>query len=68
MTVHHRNTFERVVRAVREILTIVALVLASILMALLLATIGAVANRLGDTVGPEPSGTACPFGEGQCGG
>jgi hypothetical protein len=70
---HDRNMFERVLRGAREVVAIVALILASVLMALLLATLGSLASRWGDSGGvvgpaPEPGVSGCPFGEGQCGG
>lgn len=63
-----RNVFERTLRAVREVLTIVALALASVLMILTLVSIGAVLSRLGQTTVdvPAPAVTACAPGETGC--
>jgi hypothetical protein len=69
VTVYDRSKPERVLRAVREVAAIVALVLASILMALLLFTLGSIVNRLGaDDPGelyPTPV-TGCEPGDVLC--
>jgi hypothetical protein len=65
-----RNLFERVLRAVREVLTIVVLALVAFILILSLAVVKAIGDRFGDagTVGPSPTDTTCPFGPGECGG
>jgi hypothetical protein len=72
--VHDRNLFERVLRAVREVLTIVVLALVAFILILSLAAVKAIGDRLGGSdlggVGPAPTAPAdntCPFGPGQCG-
>lgn len=69
------STFERTVRVIRDLLACLALLLASILMALLLVTGAAIVHGLQQTgdsgsvdPGPAPTATGCPFGPGQCGG
>lgn len=67
--VHDRDTFERVLRVIREVASIIALILASLLMILLLTTIGAVGKRLSETSSvdvPVPSWTCGPTGEDPC--
>ena len=64
-----RNAFERTLRAVREVLAIVALALVSVLMILTLISIGAVLSRLGQSTAvdvPAPAVTACTPGESGC--
>lgn len=67
-----RNPFERVLRAIREILTIVVLMLALYLMVTFSAVLADVGNRLNNpdsgVIEPAPTDTGCPFGEGECGG
>jgi hypothetical protein len=71
--VYDRGRFERVLRAVREILTIVVLLLVLVFMAGSFAVAKTVVDRLGTpdpavpTFEPAPGDTSCPFGEGQCG-
>lgn len=69
------STLERTVRVIRDLLACLALLLASILMALLLVTGAAIVHGLQQTgdsgsvdPGPAPTATGCPFGPGQCGG
>jgi hypothetical protein len=78
VTVSDRNLFERILRGVREVLTIVALALLVFYMVATLAAVRAIGDRLSDggtpdpgvtvTVPPDPDDTGCPSGPGQCGG
>lgn len=63
------NRAERIIRSVMHVAATVALILVSILMAMLLAGVAAVAHRLSDSGSdPAPAVTGCPFGDLECGG
>jgi hypothetical protein len=65
------NRFERTVRVVRDVAATVALILVSVLMALMLGAVVAIGKRisdLGGTPDPAPAATGCPFGPNDCGG
>jgi hypothetical protein len=71
MVASDRNVFERILRAIREMLTIVVLALVAFILVVSLAAVKAFGDRLSEdsgTVGPTPTDTGCPFGPGQCGG
>lgn len=66
-----RNVFERILRVIREVLTIVVLALVAFILIVSLAAVKAIGDRLSEdsgTVGPTPTDTGCPFGPGECGG
>lgn len=61
------NLAERIIRAVRDVLASIALLLAILTFILGIRFLSAVGQAI-DDIKPDPAVTGCPFGEGQCGG
>ena len=61
------NLAERIIRATRDVLASIALLLVILSFILGLRFLSAVGKAI-DDIRPGPAVTGCPFGEGQCGG